>query len=126
MTFIIAFIITISISFISSQAENRIPLHENMKLLRQELMKVIPIGSRVTDAKKLMEQNGFKCKMKEKAAFVEYDERNNQILHENEDYLWCDKSRQVAELISRRWQVIITHKREVVTGVYVSSGIKAP
>ena len=126
MSLIIAFLLILPPFTITQTETKRIKLTEDLKEVKQSVLELIPVGSRIEKAKEVMEQNGFKCVLREKATFVEYDKKRKQILHEGEDFLWCDKSERVAEFVLRRWQVIITHKDEIVSGVYTSTGLIAP
>jgi hypothetical protein len=126
MPLVIAFLLMLT-AFTTIQTETqKIQLSEDVKEVKQSISKLIPVGSRIEEAKDMMEQHGFRCEMKQRDAFVEYDAENKEILHEGEDFLWCDKSKRVAELVVRRWQVIITHKSGIVSGMYVSTGLVAP
>lgn len=66
--------------------------YENPDLMKQEILHYISI----TDAKKIMEQNSFKCEYIEKGTFAKerYDEnapgKVKQTIYKNVDFLYCD------------------------------------
>lgn len=104
--------------------------HEEPDLMEQEIMRVIPLGSSISEAKKIMEGNGFKCEYVEKGSFVrERDDSNapgrvRQTSYEGIDYLYCDQSR--GFIVSRRWQAAIVHEDSKVTVVAVSTALTGP
>ena len=75
------------------------------------------------EAQKVMEANGFTCKKKERASFSEQDNNAKLTLHENIDYLYCDKELSDSPYCVRRWQVAIIHNDGVVSGILVSTGL---
>ncbi len=113
--------------FLGTKAE-KMQFYEDPDLMEQEILHYIPIDSSITDAKKIMEQNSFKCEYREKGTFAKerYIEnapgRVRQIVYENVDFLYCDISKGFF-LVSRRWQASLVHRGEFVTQVSVSTGL---
>lgn len=126
MKLLIALFAIIILPLFCGGQTKKITLTESVQVTKQEILNRIPLGSDIEEAKEIMKQNDFKCKMKQNAAFVEYDDEESEILHEGEDFLWCEKSKVIGVLTRRRWQVIITHKNGVVSNIFVSSGLIAP
>src|SRR5438105_15241149 len=74
---------------------DKIRMHSDPKAMKEEILKKVPIGSRIEDAKRMMEENGFDCEMMRNSAFSEdvEDDPNRHIVHERADFLSCDKSK---------------------------------
>ena len=99
---------------------NRFEFHDNPDLMEEEISQFIPVGSSIDRAKRIMESNGFKCEYVENGTFVkERDDPNfpggKYTTYRRVDHLSCDRSKMVAVLRERRWQVAIVHdeNREV-------------
>ncbi len=108
---------TLSTIFISCQRETRIKLDERAENTRETLLSHIPIGSNDMFAKKTMEDNIFSCKYTKKGEFLE---------KKNIDFLYCDREDQKGFLISRRWQIAIILKNNIVEDIQVSTGLSGP
>lgn len=87
---------------------NSIKLTDNEYLTTQEILRHVPAGSSVNDAKHLMEKNGFECSF-------EGDTKGT--------YLYCDIHKSMDPLVTRRWQVIIRYQNENVTSISVTTGV---
>ena len=114
LRFILSMLSTI---FISCQSETRIKLDERVENTRETLLSHIPIGSNDMLAKKTMEDNIFSCKYIKKGEFLE---------KKNIDFLYCDREDQKGFLISRRWQIAIILKNNIVEDIQVSTGLSGP
>ncbi|MDY6785132.1 MAG: hypothetical protein SW833_21745 [Cyanobacteriota bacterium] len=98
--------------------------------MEQEIQRFIPLGSSVTEAREIMESNGFECDYIEDRRFTR--ERGSPdspgtgrtIIYESIDYLYCDISK--GFIVSRRWQVAIIHEDRQVTLIAVSTGLTGP
>jgi hypothetical protein len=90
--------------------------------MKQEIQKIIQVGSDIEDAKKLMEANEFSCKLKQDSSFMEWSEKDDKVLHNNLDYLYCDKELPINQYCAQRWQIAIVHQNGKVSNVFVSIG----
>lgn len=100
-------------------SHRRILFTENPSETRDNILRVIRRGTPVPDAKKTMEQYGFKCAMKKDKPFSA-----NKQYYERLNYLYCDKERGI--VVSRRWQVAFVYRKNAVTDVLVSTGLIGP
>jgi hypothetical protein len=118
-------IILITFVLVCQAEETKIKLFLSAKATKEEILKRIPIGSNLEDAKRNMEANGFSCKKMEKAYFSEQDYQDKHekpTIHANIDYLYCDKEVSESLYCARRWQVAIVHNNGIVSDVLVSTG----
>ncbi len=91
-------------------AAGKIHLYEDGQRTEQEILKRIPIGSSIIEAKEIMERNGFQCTMEQ----------------EGKTFLYCDKEKFALPLMRKRWQVSIVHRNNKVSKVHVSYGTIEP
>ena len=128
MLFIIS-AITLTLSFVVYQESgDKLRMHSDPKDMKKEILKKVPIGSRIEDAKRIMEENGFGCRLVQNDVFSEDKDGdpNNQVLHEGADFLSCDKSKTTFPPVMREWFVAIVHKDGIVSEVFVNSGLTGP
>ena len=129
-------IVAITLFFVSFAAvaqitTNKIKFYDDSDLMEQEILRFIPIGSSIEQAKKIMEQNRFKCEYMENSTFsrVRYDEnapgRIRQTVYPNVDFLYCDISKGFL-IVERRWQSCIAYEDKKVTMVSVFTGLTGP
>ena len=127
MPIAIASIVFVAVSCLAGQhLPTKIKMQSNVRQMKENMLKRIPIGTHLQEAKRVMEQNDFTCKTKEDSSFVEYLDETTEKVHEGKDFLWCYKSMRIKPLTLRRWQAIIVYERDAVSELYVSSGIVAP
>lgn len=100
-----------------------IKLNKYSDATKLNILKVIPKGSEIDFAKKIMIYNGFDCSYKYNDSFMETDGPRRK-LHENIDYLYCDLTK--GFIVGRRWQVGFIYKDKKVYDVFVSSGLIGP
>lgn len=96
---------------------NKIKFYEDPRLMEKEILAHISVGSPVFQAKKVMEENRFKCRYLQDETFGTTEEK---------DFLHCDFSKLLlskALLVSRRWLVAIDHQEGKVVNVSVSTGL---
>ena len=102
-------------------------MHDDAKSTKEEILKKVPIGSSIQDAKRIMEENGFKCKMYTNATFYEDQENDpegkGEIVHENTDHLLCHKEGASFLYVYREWSVVIVHKNNVVSDIFVKTWV---
>jgi hypothetical protein len=108
----------------------KIRMHDDAKSMKAEVLQKVPIGSSIQDAKPIMEENGFRCEMHNNGGFVERQENDpsgkGSILHDNADFLLCGKRGTPFLSVFREWIVIIVHKNEVVSDIFVNTGVTGP
>lgn len=102
--------------------------HNNVKRMKAEVLKRIPIESSIERAKEVMEKSGFDCEMMWNESFAEYDDEGNwRPSRSGEDFLHCDREKTVFPWIcSRRWQIAIVHKDRLVKEVFVAISETCP
>ena len=83
------------------------------------VLKAVPVGSRIEEARRFMEREGFRCSPQTKSSFADHDGTRKGI-----DYLYCDRSEGL--IVSRRWQVAIVHSGDRVTDVLANTGLIGP
>ena len=105
--------------------EGKIKLRDDPQAMKQEVLKKVPIGSPIQDARKIMEENGFAVAAYENADFVEYPngDYNREILHKGEDFLLCYKKSTPFFFVTREWMIIIVHGGDVVSDIFVNTGL---
>lgn len=127
MAFKIPAIFVLAAFFVSSHAETKkIKMHSNVKAMKEEVLKRVPIGSSIEYAKDVMEKNGFKCKMMWNESFADHDDKGNNITRKGMDFLYCDKEKMVFPLILRRWQIVIIHQKGIVSEVVPAISVTGP
>ena len=84
--------------------------------VKKIIARIIPPGSSAARAKTEMEKNGFACELMKNSSFSE-----NGKMIKNIDFIYC--SREAGFPVARRWQVAIVHKKNMVRGIYVSTGL---
>ncbi len=107
------------VSAIKNIVQKNIELTESPKETRSNILRVIHQGTSVQNAKKIMEQAGFKCEMQNDKPFSA-----GKQYYEHLNYLYCDKERGM--VVSRRWQVAIVRQGNNVSDVLVSTGLIGP
>jgi hypothetical protein len=119
-------LLVISPALFSLPVQKQLKMHKNPNAMKQEIAKQIPIGSSIKDAQRVMEANGFKCELMERSAYTEKQDDESVELHENVDFLWCDKETRAWLLCLRRWQVAIVHKDGIVSYISVAISLACP
>lgn len=97
----------------------KIELGGNPEKVKNSILKIIPVGSNINNARILMEKNGFKCIFMKDSSFSESGK-----VYDNIDFLYCDLEK--GFIIGRRWQVAIIIKDLSVSEVLVSTGLTGP
>ena len=101
---------------VSAPADDRlvpkIALHDDAGATKAEIIKVIPPGTRVDEARRIMERNGFACEASKDDG--------------GREYIWCVFSRSVSWLVSCRWAVRLYHRDDRIDEVAVSLAYTGP
>ena len=119
-TILIMLIVT-TLTFGQTQPK-KLKMHNSAKAMRQEIEKLIPIGSNITDAQQLLQANGFVCSMRQQKSFIEMKEDKSVVAHNNLDFLFCDKRDQLLTN-TRVWQVAVIHQSGLVSDLLNSVDI---
>jgi hypothetical protein len=91
--------------------------------MQEKLVALIPHGTAIEQAKRLMENEGFVCAYEKNETFISHDESR----FANRTFLLCDRyDTQPRSWVSRRWQIALMEQDERVVGVAVSSGLLGP
>ena len=120
------------LSISCANVEDSIHLNNDPKAMKKEVLKRVPLGSRIEDAKRKMEKSDFLCTMMHNEEFaVQKDNPSDNdpfksTLHEKADFLLCEKRKQTAPMVSQEWSIVIMHKGGIVSDVYVNVGITGP
>jgi len=96
---------------VASRGKRSMKLIEDPALVKKLILKEIPVGTRVEDAKAIMEANEFDCR------FVALDER---------PHLYCVREEGISLLVGGKWQVLIPHEGGLTKGVAVTYGRVGP
>jgi hypothetical protein len=83
------------------------PFNADENLARTELFQIAPLGSDAREAMPKLENMGFKCSWQIQKPFAGVNGKT--------DYLYCDRSKMIGVLISRRWQLALIHHDYAVT-----------
>ncbi|MBL8995168.1 MAG: hypothetical protein JNM63_17605 [Spirochaetia bacterium] len=87
---------------------------------RSELLRLIPIGTEVSAAKKIMDRNGFSV-----------NESSGPFAGIRDDlkgkpFLYCDRERSAGFLISRRYQATLVFENHKVIDIAATTGLIGP
>jgi hypothetical protein len=114
----------LAITAMSQQAPvGKIRMLKDSKSMKAEILKHIPLGTAVEDAQKKMEENSFKCALKQNRSFAETEDDGSQRIHEKCDYLYCDLELPITEYCRRRYQIAMVHDSGIVVEIRVSIGL---
>lgn len=111
---------------------DKIRMYSDPKAMKKEILKNVPLGSRIEDAKRKMEKSGFGCTMMHNEEFSVQkdnppeDDPHMSTLHGKADFLLCEKQKQTWPMVSQEWSIIIVHKDGIVSEVFVNVGITGP
>jgi hypothetical protein len=116
---IIIFLFTI-IALINCGPDNEkfILCSESAKV-KESIQRIIPEGSSVSQAIRIMEKNSFTCSRRINSVFSENGKVTPKL-----DFIYCD--REEGLIISERWQVAIVHDGDRVRRIHVSYGLTGP
>ena len=95
---------------------------------KQEVLKHVPLGTTIGQAKAFMEESGFKCMETQNQRFAEDGPvPGQQVIHGPADTLWCDSGEQSFRMVlSRRWQVTFVNVGGHVSYVAAAVGVTGP
>jgi hypothetical protein len=97
----------------------KIWLNDDEKLFQQKIRHRVPVGISITEAKNLLQLNGFKCGYHKNSKPVDTIETDINI--KDADYLFCYL--EVSRLVcARTYKPFIYYKNEIVTNVNAAIG----
>ncbi|MFL9457945.1 hypothetical protein AB0758_44065 [Tolypothrix bouteillei VB521301_2] len=110
----------------------RLRFSENPDIMEQEILRVIPPGTPIAKAKKIMERNLFKCEYGENKMVSRYRKVPGTSVPEETyfgrvDRLMCRRSKQYKGYpVTQDWIVAIIHENGFVTTLVVNYGLTGP
>ena len=88
------------------------------KSTKSEVLKLVPIGSRIAAAREAMEAKGFACSEMKQQAYVD-----GGVTQSPADIVYCDSGEvTVAPGITKRWQIVFVDRNSVVVSVAAGVG----
>lgn len=90
---------------------------EDPAMMQSTIVKNIPNGTQLADAKRFMQSEGFKCSITRNGSFSDRD---------SIDYIYCDRLDRVDDWVSRRWQIALVLEDDAIADVSVSHGLIGP
>jgi hypothetical protein len=92
---------------------------------RAAVMRMVPVGTTVTEAKSKMESKGFKCDMVFNQSYSDFSSPDGrQVVYPPADFLSCISARTVKLIIEKTWYaalVVVDGKvTAVATNVYLT------
>jgi hypothetical protein len=87
--------------------------------VKESIQRIIPAGSSVSQAIRIMEKNNFTCSRRINSVFSE-----NGKVTPKMDFIYCD--REEGLIISERWQAAIVYDGDRVRRIHVSYGLTGP
>jgi hypothetical protein len=107
---------------------NPIVMLSDATTTKSAVLKYIPIGTSIDQAKVFMERNGFKCNLVDNQKYADYSAiPDRQITRGPADFLWCDSGERAWYLyVSKRWQVIFEDTGGRVSYVAVGVALTGP
>jgi len=95
---------------------------------KQEVLKHVPLGTTIDQAKAFMEEDGFKCVETRNQRFAEDGPvPDQQVIHGPADTLWCDSGERSFRIgLSRRWQVTFINENGKVSYIATAVGVTGP
>ena len=97
--------------------------HETSRQMKSALERNVPIGSSIEDARLYMKSEGFSCELHANSSFVDASGEDDETVHEDIDYVWCDRHDSMGAFVSRRWQCALVIKNDNVASILVSTGL---
>ncbi len=145
LSFVTLSLLAISLLFLDEEQNKKLQMYEDTKVIKkairmdfdaksmkEEILKQVPIGSSIYDAKHTLEENCFGCEMYKNGSFTEKrweDPKGlgrGNVSHYNEDFLSCRKHETPYLYVMEEWMVIIVHHNDVVSDVFVNTGLTGP
>ena len=90
-------------------------------LMKNEIIRLIPIGTPVEQARKIITKHGVKVQVLEDSDFSV-----GSVMMRDIDFLYCDKSKSGGWMIEKRWQFALVYEADKITDVWVSFGLIGP
>ena len=104
---------------------NQAVMRANASDKKQEILRIIPLGSSYAKARELMTANGYRCEVSNEPFIVVNNGRQERV-RTGLNYLYCDKRESASYLVTRRWQIAVVNQNEKVSDIFVSTGLAGP
>jgi len=106
-----------------SSSSRRIKFEGNLAVVKTEIQNLVPVGSSVAEAKKLMEYDGFECTEKLNGKFVENISFRQHKQYEGIDFQNCVRDESEVSFggaTERKLSVAIVQQDDRVTDILVN------
>ena len=101
----------------------KIPLLNNTKLMKEELFRITPAGSKAGELIDALKRSRFTVQKITNSNFMESDLKSSQ-LYEKIDYYYAILERSKGLLISETWQIaIVIDQNDSITNILISYGL---
>ena len=81
--------------------------------VEQEIQRLMPTGTSVHEAKKMMRRNGFRCEWTERRAHKQ----------RRQSSLFCRRDDGSGILIERSWMIFLDYEQDLITNIQASTGL---
>ena len=127
---IVLVVFTMSSMGFGQAKQKKIKMHKNPEAIKQEIAKLIPIGSSIAEAERIMEANKFGCELTKGGSFTTGTEDKPDREYQNIDFLSCGRIRYALAgfldprrlTCMRMWAIAIVQKDGVVSDILVYVG----
>ena len=90
---------------------------DDATVMKEVLLRQLPVGTPIGEAQKFMEQEGFKCVSRKNRTFSEAGTD-----HEDIDYLYCTRTDEVTPpALKRKWHIAVVENSDAVADVLIST-----
>jgi hypothetical protein len=117
---LLGLIVLVSVSaFAYSSRASLSQIHQpNALSFKAALMRVVPVGTTVAEAKSKMESYGFKCNMVLNKSYSDYSSPDGrQVVYPPADFLSCVSARTVKFIIEKTWLAALVVVEDKVTAI---------
>lgn len=104
-------------------AESKMAFRPGAKPMRNEIRRLIKVGTPIATAEKIMTENGFSCRLKKNDDFLAVDEGSTDSKFiQRKNFLYCERTEEgyVAMSPARRWKAALLDENDKVANVLVS------
>jgi hypothetical protein len=127
---IVLIVFTMSSMGLGQAKQKKIKMHKNPKAMKQEIAKLIAIGSSIAEAQRIMEANKFGCELRKGGGITTGTEDKPDREYKNIDFLYCGTIRHALAgfldprrlTCMRMWNLAIVEKDGVVSDILVYVG----
>ena len=97
-------------------------------VIKTKISTMVPNGTKVSKAAKIMEGIGFKCKITRQVKFAsDNPSGGSQLIHGPSDTLWCDSGEVGGLMMATRLQVtFLLGSQDRVLEIFIAKGFTGP